>query len=44
VRGDLARVVRNAGLKDKAQIYTQLRLSLTYQPGEKLVQAVINSH
>ena len=39
--GDLARVVQEADPKDKADIYAQLRLTLTYQPGEKLVHAII---
>ena len=39
--GDLARVVRAADPEDKADIYAQLRLTLTYQPEEKLVQATI---
>jgi hypothetical protein len=39
--GDLARIVRGAGPADKAEIYAKLRLALTYQPEEKLVQATI---
>ena len=39
--GDLARVVQAADPADKADIYAQLRLTLTYQPEEKLVQATI---
>jgi hypothetical protein len=39
--GDLARVAQEAEPKDKADIYAKLRLTLTYQPGEKLVQATI---
>ena len=38
---DLARVVQAADPADKADIYAQLRLTLTYQPEEKLVQATI---
>ena len=38
--GDLARVVQAADPADKADIYAQLKLSLTYQP-EKLVQATM---
>jgi hypothetical protein len=39
--GDLARVAQEADPKDKADIYAKLRLTLPYQPGEKLVQATI---
>ena len=39
--GALARVVRGGRPADKADIYAKLRLSLTYQPEEKLVQATI---
>lgn len=39
--GDLARVVRDADPADKAEIYTQLGLTLTYQPGRRLVEATI---
>jgi site-specific DNA recombinase len=39
--GDLARVAQEADPGDKADIYAKLRLTLTYQPGEKLVQATI---
>ena len=39
---DLAQVVQQADPQDKADIYAQLRLTLTYQPEEKLVQATIN--
>jgi hypothetical protein len=38
---DLARVVQGADPKDKADIYAKLRLTLTYQPEEKLVQVTI---
>ncbi len=38
---DLARVVQEADAADKADIYAKLRLTLTYQPEEKLVQATI---
>jgi site-specific DNA recombinase len=31
---DLIMVVRNADPADKAEVYTQLGLRLTYQPGE----------
>ena len=36
-----ARIVRNADPLDKADIYAKLRLTLTYQPEEKLVQAIV---
>jgi site-specific DNA recombinase len=39
--GDLARVVQDADAADKAEIYTQLGLKLTYQPGRRLVEATI---
>jgi site-specific DNA recombinase len=39
--GDLARVVERADPADQADIYAKLRLSLVYQPGEKLVEATI---
>jgi site-specific DNA recombinase len=39
--GDLARVVRDADTSDKAEIYAQLGLTLTYQPGRRLVEATI---
>jgi hypothetical protein len=39
--GDLARVVRTADPADKAGIYAKFRLSLTYQPEERLVQATV---
>jgi site-specific DNA recombinase len=39
--GDLARVVRDADTSDKAEIYAQLGLTLTYQPGRRLVEAII---
>ena len=38
---DLARVVRYADPADKAEIYAQLRLKLTYEPGEQEVSAII---
>ncbi len=37
--GELARVVQEADPADKADIYAKLRLTLTYQPGERLVEA-----
>ena len=39
--GELARVVQEADPADKADIYARLRLTLTYQPEERLVKAVI---
>ena len=39
--GDLARIVQDADPQDKADIYTKLRLTLTYQPEEKEVQAIV---
>jgi len=39
--GDLARVVHDAEPADKAEIYTQLGLTLTYQPERRLVEATI---
>ena len=39
--GDLARVVHDAEPADKAEIYGQLGLTLTYQPERRLVEAVI---
>jgi site-specific DNA recombinase len=39
--GGLARMVQEADPKDKADIYAKLRLTLTYQPEEKLVQATV---
>ena len=37
--GDLAQVVQNADTQDKADIYAKLKLTLVYQPGERVVQA-----
>ena len=39
--GDLARVVREADPADRADIYAKLGLTLTYQPGERLLEATI---
>jgi DNA invertase Pin-like site-specific DNA recombinase len=39
--GDLARVVAEADPADKSEIYAQLGLMLTYQPGKRLVEATI---
>lgn len=38
---DLVWVVQEADPPDKADVYAQLKLALTYQPEEKLVQASI---
>lgn len=39
--GDPARIVQNADHADKAEIYAKVKLTLTYQPGESLVEASI---
>ncbi len=39
--GDLARLIQDADPQDKADIYAKLRLTLTYQPEEKEVQAIV---
>jgi hypothetical protein len=39
--GDLVRVIQEADPADKAQMYAQLGLTLTYQPGRRLVEATI---
>jgi hypothetical protein len=39
--GDLAQIVQGADLADKADIYAKLKLTLIYQPTERLVQATI---
>ena len=39
--GNLARIVQQADPQDKADIYAKLRLTLTYQPEEKEVQATV---
>ena len=39
--GGLARMVQEADPKDKADIYAKLRLTLTYEPQERLVKAII---
>jgi site-specific DNA recombinase len=41
VLGELAAVVREADPADKADIYAKLKLTLTYQPEERLVEATI---
>ena len=39
--GDLVQVVRNADPADKADIYTQLGMALTYRPESRLVEATV---
>jgi DNA invertase Pin-like site-specific DNA recombinase len=39
--GDLVGVIRDADPADKAEMYAQLGLALTYQPGRRLVEATI---
>jgi hypothetical protein len=39
--GSLARIVQSADPQDKADIYAQLRLTLTYEPQERLVKEII---
>jgi site-specific DNA recombinase len=39
--GELARVVQEADPADRADLYAKLGLTMTYQPGERLVQATI---
>ena len=36
--GDMVAVVRAANLNDKSEVYQQMGLRLTYQPGQKVVQ------
>ena len=38
---DLAQVVREADPADKADLYAQLKLTLTYQPDQRLVEATV---
>ena len=38
---DLARVLRDADPDDKAEVFRQLGLRLTYHPGRKLVEAQV---
>ena len=40
-RGDLVQVIRDADPADKAELYTQLGLSMTYRPQERLVEAAV---
>jgi site-specific DNA recombinase len=37
--GDILAVLRDADPADKAEIYSQLGLRLTYQPGHRIVRA-----
>jgi hypothetical protein len=39
--GDLVQVIRDADPADKAELYTQLGLSMTYRPQERLVEAAV---
>ena len=39
--GELAQMVQEADPADKADMYAQLKLTLVYQPEEKLVQATV---
>ena len=39
--GDMAAVVQAADPNDKAEVYQQMGLKLTYQPGRKLVHGAI---
>jgi site-specific DNA recombinase len=40
---DLAQVVREADPADKAELYAQLKLTLTYQPDQRLVEATVTA-
>jgi site-specific DNA recombinase len=39
--GDLVQVIRDADRTDKAELYTQLGLTLTYRPQKRLVEATV---
>lgn len=39
VLGDILAVLRDADTADKAEIYSQIGLRLTYQPGQRIVRA-----
>ena len=39
--GDLARVIADADPADKAELYAQLKLALTYQPSQRVVEATV---
>jgi site-specific DNA recombinase len=39
--GDLVRVVREAEAADKADVYAQLGMTLTYRPESRLVEATV---
>ncbi len=39
---DIARVLHDADPDDKAEVFRQLGLRLTYNPGERLVKATID--
>ena len=40
--GDLRKVIENATPQDKARVYGQLGLRLTYTPGTKTIRAEMN--
>ncbi|MEH0985338.1 hypothetical protein [Micromonospora sp. CPCC 205556] len=40
--GDITTVLRDADLADKAEVYRQLGLRLTYQPETQTVRAAVN--
>ncbi|HWG02385.1 MAG TPA: hypothetical protein VG164_11160, partial [Trebonia sp.] len=40
---DIARVLSDADANDKAEIFRQLGLKLTYHPGRRIVEAEIDS-
>jgi hypothetical protein len=39
--GDLVQVIPDADPADKGELYTQLGLSMTYRPQERLVEATV---
>jgi site-specific DNA recombinase len=39
--GDLVQVIRDADRADKAELYAQLGLTLTYRPQKRLVEATV---
>lgn len=40
--GDIRKVIENAAIEDKARVYDQLGLRLTYAPGAKTVRVEMN--
>ena len=40
--GDIREVIENATVEDKARVYDQLGLRLTYAPGTKTIRAEMN--